>query len=584
MADRKITIEIIGDASSLERAFRQSSSSGQRFESTMSKFGKTAAFAASGAALGGLTVALHAGISEWQQSAQVAAQTEAVLKSTGGVANVSAKQIDDLANSLLRKTGIDDEAIKSGANLLLTFTNIRNEAGRGNDIFNQSTKVITDMSVALGQDMKSSALQLGKALNDPVRGISTLRRVGVAFTEQQKEQIKALVDSGQTMKAQKIILAELNKEFGGSAESVGKTLPGQINILKEEFNNLAAQGVQVAIDKFEELRPTLETLAETIGGFMDVIRPLATLMFDVIVTPMKIVADLLRGDWSQAWNDAKKPVQDFIDLLAGVWNHVSEPLGQIGAFFEALPGRIAATLTTLLSSALSPFQTAFTTARNWVGEKVNEITGFFTALPGRIAATLGNLASSALAPFKTAFTTAADWVGGRVDAIVGWFTALPGRLTAAAGAIQGGAATIGRAIYTGVTTALASFGRAVAAIIVQPINSVIDAINAIKIPGFSFGGVHVPFVGTIGAFDFPSIDPIPGDIPHLASGGLVEQTGLAVVHRGEIFSGVRNQAGFGTTIHVHVAGSVVTERQLVDAIHDGLNRKLRNGGSLLLGT
>ena len=35
--------------------------------------------------------------------------------------------------------------------------------------------------------MKTAALQLGKALEEPEIGMSALRRVGVSFTEQQKE-------------------------------------------------------------------------------------------------------------------------------------------------------------------------------------------------------------------------------------------------------------------------------------------------------------------------------------------------------------------------------------------------------------
>ena len=52
--------------------------------------------------------------------------------------------------ALSKKSGIDDEVIKSGANMLLTFTNIRNEAGKGNDVFNQTLPILNDMSVALG--------------------------------------------------------------------------------------------------------------------------------------------------------------------------------------------------------------------------------------------------------------------------------------------------------------------------------------------------------------------------------------------------------------------------------------------------
>jgi hypothetical protein len=124
---------------------------------------------------------------------------------------------------------------------LLTFTNVRNEAGRGNDIFDRATKTVLDMSTALGEDGKSASIQLGKALNDPIKGVTALRRVGVQFTDGQKAQIKQMVKTGNTMGAQKLILKELNREFGGSAKAAGDTLPGKLNILKETMRNLGGQ-------------------------------------------------------------------------------------------------------------------------------------------------------------------------------------------------------------------------------------------------------------------------------------------------------------------------------------------------------
>lgn len=156
-------------------------------------------------------------IDEARESQKVGALTTQVIKSTGGAAQVSAEQVGNLSSAISKKVGIDDEAIQSGANMLLTFTNIRNEVGRGNKIFNQATKITTDMSAALGTDLKNQAIQVGKALNDPIKGVTALQRVGVSFTSQQKDQIKALVNGGHTLDAQKLILRELNKEFGGAA-------------------------------------------------------------------------------------------------------------------------------------------------------------------------------------------------------------------------------------------------------------------------------------------------------------------------------------------------------------------------------
>jgi hypothetical protein len=217
----------------------EAESSGKSIGSSLGSTIRSAAGLALGAAGVAGGVALFKGVLDEGREAQlVAAQTAAVIKSTGGAAKVSAKDVDTLSNAISKKVGIDDEAIASGENLLLTFTNIRNETGKGNDIFNQSTRVITDMSAALGQDMKSSAIQLGKALNDPVKGITALSRVGVAFTEQQKDQIKGLVAHNDTLGAQKIILAELNKEFGGSAESqatAGKKLGVTFKNIEEQL-------------------------------------------------------------------------------------------------------------------------------------------------------------------------------------------------------------------------------------------------------------------------------------------------------------------------------------------------------------
>lgn len=273
MAKRRLIVEVIGDASSLERTFKKAEVATGRFGKasttavpkmralTGSYVGTTAA----ALALGG---AVKASFGELFESQKVAAQTEAALRSTGYGAGVTAQDIDKLGTSLMNISGIDDEVIRSGENLLLTFTAIRNEAGAGNDIFNQATKVLVDLSVALGQDMKTSAIQLGKALNDPVRGLASLSRVGVRFTEAQRDQIKALVKTGDTLEAQKIILRELNTEFGGSAKAAGETLPGQMAKARESAKNLGSTFAEI-------LSPAIITATENLNDFLTAAQKLA---------------------------------------------------------------------------------------------------------------------------------------------------------------------------------------------------------------------------------------------------------------------------------------------------------------------
>jgi len=176
--------------------------------------GLAGAFGLAAAGVGALGVAFSDSLDLARQQQDVEAQLAAVIKSTGGAAGLSAEQIKGMAKELQSVTNFGDDAILSGQNLLLTFTNI------GEDVFPRATETMLDMATALGTDAKSGAIQLGKALNDPTEGISALTRVGVTFTEQQKEQIKAMQEAGDMAGAQTVILDELAKEFGGSARAL----------------------------------------------------------------------------------------------------------------------------------------------------------------------------------------------------------------------------------------------------------------------------------------------------------------------------------------------------------------------------
>jgi hypothetical protein len=119
------------------------------------------------AALGG--IGFGAMIHEAAEAEKGMAQLNAVLKSTHGVAGVTSDMATDLANSLSKVTAYSDDAVLGAENILLTFTNIKA------DVFPGVTEMALNMSQALGQDVKSSAMQLGKALNDPINGATALR-------------------------------------------------------------------------------------------------------------------------------------------------------------------------------------------------------------------------------------------------------------------------------------------------------------------------------------------------------------------------------------------------------------------------
>jgi hypothetical protein len=245
-------------------------------------------------------------LSEAQEAQTVAKQTAAVLKSTGGAAQVSAKGVDMLSTALSKKSGIDDEVIASGANVLLTFTKVANQAGKGNDIFNQGASIALDMSRALGTDLQGSVIQVGKALNDPIKGVTALQRVGVSFTEQQKDQIKTLVQSGDVLGAQKVILGELNTEFGGAAEAAATSG----DKLKVAWGNVQ-----------EQLGLLLLPVFEKVAGFLSDVLPKAA---DFATTAARKVGQVVGDVWEKIGPTVIGALSSAWDWIQSVWPKVRD--------------------------------------------------------------------------------------------------------------------------------------------------------------------------------------------------------------------------------------------------------------------
>lgn len=212
------------------------------------------------------------------------AQMSAVLKSTGDAAGMTQEELVGLAESQSKVTTYSAETTEAAENMLLTFTNIK-----GN-VFPQTIKATEDMATAMHMDATSAAQTLGKALNDPASGLTRLTRVGVTFTDAQKKQITAMEKAGNTAGAQRIILQELEREFGNSAVAAGKTLPGQIQIMQ---NSLKSSGVTIetalmpiatetmpAITKgVQDIAQSVEQHKEQIAGAVKEISTLVTGVF-----------------------------------------------------------------------------------------------------------------------------------------------------------------------------------------------------------------------------------------------------------------------------------------------------------------
>ena len=289
---------------SVQAGFNSVASSMQKMSDKMVSVGKTMSLA--------VTVPLTAfaviGIKELSSVQAAMAQTGAAIKSTGGAAGISAEGVRKLAESLQQKSAVDAEVIQSGANLLLMFTNIRNVAGENNDVFNRATKISLDLSRSLGKDLSSASIMVGKALNDPVKGLTALGKAGVQFTDTQQKMIKSLVDSGKTMEAQKIILAALEIKVGGSAEAYSKTLGGALDTAKLSVEDLAGSLMEALapaitgilsvalrwINWFNTLDESTKSIIATIGVLVAAVGPLL-IMFGKVTSAIKVLDITMSG-------------------------------------------------------------------------------------------------------------------------------------------------------------------------------------------------------------------------------------------------------------------------------------------------
>lgn len=183
--------------------------------------------------------------------AKADAQLKAVITSTNGIAGRSFEQLKKQASDLQNITLFGDEETQKAQAALLTFTKVQG------DVFDETLPIILDMSAALGKNLQESSLQVGKALNDPILGVSALGEAGVQFTQKQKDMIKSLVEGGDAAAAQRIMLKELETQFGGSAEAAAKAGLGpyqqfqnRIGDIKESIGLLVERGLKFMIPYF----------------------------------------------------------------------------------------------------------------------------------------------------------------------------------------------------------------------------------------------------------------------------------------------------------------------------------------------
>ena len=165
---------------------------------------------------------------------QAMVKFEALVKSTQMAAGLTADSLEEMARRMARDTLFSVSEMRDAMGVMLTFKEVAGSA------FERSMAVATDMAQVLGTDVKSSVLQLGKALEAPEIGLSMLRRSGISFTQAQKDVIISLTRTGEKGKALDMILGQIEAQLGGTAKAAAGdgskvTLAGAFDELSRKF-------------------------------------------------------------------------------------------------------------------------------------------------------------------------------------------------------------------------------------------------------------------------------------------------------------------------------------------------------------
>lgn len=308
--------------------------------------------------------ALRSFISATSEAQDRQAQLAATIASTSGAAGQSLSSLNAHAAALQKITRYGDEVTNSAQGILLSFTKIKG------DTFPRATEAVLDVATALKTDLKSAAIQVGKALNDPVLGMTALSRSGITFSDSQKEAVKQMVKLNDIAGAQALILTELETQFGGSARAARDTLGGAIDAVKNSFGDLfelSGVGVAYLQSAFERLSrvfadPVFAGFVNLIGNVLFIAMGLIIDAVNLLVTGFNTLGHIIGAvfdkaktafmtaaewagvsaqDMADGWEIVKQSAADMYDFIVGgsvgtyrailvIWDGFPAALGDIG--------------------------------------------------------------------------------------------------------------------------------------------------------------------------------------------------------------------------------------------------------------
>ena len=347
MAAKGITLPIIFKAD--DKGLKDASSALDGFGKTLKGIGGLVAGAFTIGAIGNFVKNAVLAAEEAKKANDVLAQLARTSGNLGDSTGAATSRMIAFADSQEKILGIEAEIITGVQGQLLSFKAVGASADEAGGAFDRASMAAFDMAAAGFGSAESNATQLGKALEDPVRGLAALRKAGTTFTAEQQEMIAALVESGDLLGAQNLILDEVESQYGGAAEAAA----------------LGSEKLRLALEEVMDVagEPLLGVFAELVTGLQPVLTTVGQELANVFVELGPVLGDIVK--LIPGLLEAFLPLIPILGVLAGIFLEIIAQLlpvfvdlfNQLLPVIMELAPIIADVLLTALAALLPVFMT-----------------------------------------------------------------------------------------------------------------------------------------------------------------------------------------------------------------------------------
>lgn len=450
MADKKLKVEIVGDASSLKRAAGDADGAMSKFDGAMSKLGKGAL--AVGAGLGVATAAAFSMAEAAADDERAAAALAKTLQNAAGATGEQAAAVEDWISAQGRALGVADDDLRPALDRLVRATG---DVGQAQKL----ASLAMDISAGTGKDLVSVSEALAKAQNG---NLSALKKLD-----------PALADLIENTGSSELALESLAQTFDGQASTAAETAAGKLQIAKLQFAEmqeeigaklipilakLADWVVVTVIPAIERLvgwvetnwpkfraaietgiqaiqqawatygQPVLDAVVGAVQGFIGIVQGAWAIFGDTIWTHIKDTFDNIKTVFSGAF-----------EIIEGVWNTFKGLFtGDWGLMWDGIKTVLSGvwdTIKGVVQFGLDNLKAAVGLA--WDGLKaitttlIADLVTWFTELPGKILGALANLGSDLMGLASDALGVGVGFLGGlggQLGELMNWFKELPGKI------------------------------------------------------------------------------------------------------------------------------------------------------------